>query len=297
MGKIQKRSKKKSIGLRKSSKASFELSPKRILLKDRASHFHDPKTGRFVSARVVSRSYSKTVSGHILDPAGQKVDLGTLRGIKLEIVRRVRPRGRAKARIKTVEKIAREIQKKRKPKRERKKARKKYPRIRKRKILPAEKPPKRKRRAPKNWKERITKAFEDTRDAVGVDGRIYVVTNADGSIDGELRLQVPAGIEARELIKLLSEYAEIPKGVWLAVGVAYPRDALAKTDRERYLIVANKIDVAPTYQSSQFRGEQFATALTMCDDMREAHDCLPDQIIIRVVWNGDDWRPARKGEK
>jgi hypothetical protein len=147
-----------------------------------------------------------------------------------------------------------------------------------------------------SWRERIKSALDRTIELTGYQGRSLVVRNADGSVDGELRLLVPPKTHERYLIIKLSEVAIIPQGAWMSLGCRYAPDALQDKDRDRYVTWRGMTDVATHYGSVRFRGDYFASAVKLADDMRDTATHKAREVVLRINFNGDHERPERKGK-
>lgn len=265
-----------------------------ILKRDRAGKLHD-HLGHFASNKVASTAYRKTPAGKFEDAGGRVLTSGEVNRLRRGVEIKRKDTKEIKRRRKIVKRRYSEIRKRRRKVKERapsERVRKRAPRKTVKEYTKRERTG-----GVGDWKEQINGALEATLNAVAIDGKITVVRNADGSVDGELRLQIPKDIEPREIIKTLSEYAVIPKRTWFTVGMRYARDALTGKHRDRYITWMSALDVAPTYTYDHNRGEQFATALSICDDMEGVHDAVADQIALRINWNGNDTRPNRKGER
>lgn len=296
-----------SLGSKRSAKSRKPpKSPPQILRRDRNGYLHDA-SGHFVPAPVYATAYSLSARGQMQAPSGKRVTKHEAERIRKRVSRAAVAAKKeskvAKARREALRREIKAVREARKPARVRRKIREKYPRQRrkrlgKRVVEIKPKAPRIRGGGTRNWRDKIRLSLERCRAVTGLEGKIHVVRNADGSVDGELRLQVAgSGIEAREVIKTLSEFGDIPNRTWFAVGARYNPREFSNDVRQRYILWQNMTDVVPSYGWSSDRGEMFATALTMVDDMHEAHGVGVKEIVVRINWNGADDRPERVGEK
>jgi hypothetical protein len=200
-----------------------------------------------------------------------------------------------KRRARVVREKIREIRKARKPRE--KKRRKRPVRVWKKHVRPL---PKRKPAEKRvvDHKLQIQEALERALELSKHEGRVYVVRNADGTVDGELRIMVPVGLHEREILKTLSQVTRVPRYTWMSLGCRYEPDYMRADDRDRYLMWQGMIDAATAFGQPHARGEYFATAITTCDDMRKRYGGRKAaEVVVRFHWNGvrEGERPERKG--
>jgi len=127
------------------------------------------------------------------------------------------------------------------------------------------------------------------------------ITNADGSIDSELRIPVPRGKEARAIIKKLSQVQRFrfnrDDPVWLAVGTRYSPDTIDPSARDEYNQWRGMLEVSSWYNRANYAGERFATALQAADQFKKHWRRKAAEVVVRLEWNPKLVSVTRPGEK
>ena len=112
---------------------------------------------------------------------------------------------------------------------------------------------------------------------------VIVVRNADGSVDGELRVLVPRGIDETDIIRSL-ESIRIPANTWFTIGTRYEESAITDESKDRYLQWRGYREAVRGYDTSHVRGEVFADAINIARKVKESYGRKASEVVVRLAY-------------
>jgi hypothetical protein len=170
----------------------------------------------------------------------------------------------------------------------RKKASKKPP---KPKIIPRgkrlmHKPPKRSETAI----DRIQRSFQELAGKIEWPSKIYRAVNADGSVDGEIRVTVPRGVSPDAMVMKIGALLRGIAGSWITAGARFtPKD-----DIENYTRYMGLVDVHVHYRRINRKATTFVVLRDeILDGMAAKRWNKPLEVFVRLHWNAKGTRPPR----
>lgn len=133
---------------------------------------------------------------------------------------------------------------------------------------------------------------------------VNVVRNADGSVDGELRLPNRLGKNQHEALLDLNEALTAPKdkNVWLSVGTRFVPDKLidqivTNEERDRYDAVFGLINIGAYFQRATRKEFNVRAALDNSDRAAEIFKQNANEIYVRMHYDRSHKQPERVGHK
>lgn len=129
-----------------------------------------------------------------------------------------------------------------------------------------------------------------------------VHVNADGSVDGEIRIQRPDDdTTVREMIiNRIERWTKVPPGGWISVGCRYePTDEMLSraTDpkAERYNLHQGMVTIGTYGQQASQKGSNFLAARKIAEGMKESMGREATEVYVRI--NMSDRQPERVGDE
>lgn len=128
----------------------------------------------------------------------------------------------------------------------------------------------------------------------GVDGDIRREINADMSVDWELRLAIPRGVNVKDLTTDLGSVLKPESNSWIAIGARFKDDKRMTPERRaEYDRFRAWLQVHAHYQ--RMTKGKIATNIVavqkILDTMRKNKRRKPEQIFVRVHWNLSNEKP------
>lgn len=128
----------------------------------------------------------------------------------------------------------------------------------------------------------------------GIDGDIRREINADNSVDWELRLAIPKGVNVKEVTTDLGSVLKPELNAWMAIGARFKDDKRMTPERRaEYDRFRAWLQVHAHYQ--RMTKGKIATNIVavqkILESMRKNKRRKPEQIFVRVHWNLSGEKP------
>lgn len=130
---------------------------------------------------------------------------------------------------------------------------------------------------------------------IGYEGRILIHPYADGSVDGELYIKVPEGVDTRTAeFDLYDAFTPLAVGIkyWISTGARYA----VKTDDERYRRFKGMTQVQTNYQRANRPNiveEHLILRKKIISGMERTFGEEAHSVFIRLHWNPANEQPKR----
>lgn len=133
------------------------------------------------------------------------------------------------------------------------------------------------------------------------DVTLYTHVNADGSVDGELRItDIPESLPIREALIVLTEGNPVKtfKGLWSSIGIRFhdiPGEELGKN----YVRFRGLNQESTYYARSSIPtlDHQRSIVQEIVDNMGKAGLAVPVQIYVRLHWNKANKKPGERYDR
>ncbi len=148
-------------------------------------------------------------------------------------------------------------------------------------------------------KDRAVRHLERIGGYVEGDSTVDSATHADGSMDAEIRIAIPRGVDGDEMVLDLAEHIILPKGMWAAFGWIFSKGVMTDEEIADYERFHRMLQVHSHYRRVGFRkpGRMQATpggiqaARDIYKVLMENKRRKPEQFYIRLHWSPDGKRP------
>lgn len=124
---------------------------------------------------------------------------------------------------------------------------------------------------------------------------MIVKENSDKSIDGEILVNVPRGVDPQDVIieiqdAILDRSQPFPRGSYFNFGLRFPPSA---GEEEKYPMTGGLANVFIPYYSTNDIGHGATIAMLIEQGLKDTYHRKTREIIFRVHWNRYGERPPK----